>query len=76
MIGKNAALVRELASGLDRTDRLRVALRFTEELDIQEIASPTDLDPSEVELCLASARIKVARVHAAQVVAERARRSA
>ncbi|MGA1077187.1 MAG: sigma factor-like helix-turn-helix DNA-binding protein, partial [Ilumatobacteraceae bacterium] len=75
MIGKNAALVRELASGLDRTDRLMVALRYTEELDIQEIASLTDLDPSEVEFRLDSVRIKVARVHAAQVVAEGARRS-
>ena len=32
MIGKDATLVRELASGLDRNERLVIALRYTEDL--------------------------------------------
>lgn len=76
MIGKTAALVRDLASGLDRTDRLMVALRYTEELEIAEIASLVDLEPSEVEFRLDAVRIKVARAHAVTVLSERTRRTA
>ncbi|MHC4832650.1 MAG: hypothetical protein ACYTFH_01920 [Planctomycetota bacterium] len=76
MLGKDAELVRQLASGLDRTDRLMVALRYTEELEVAEIASLIDLEPSEVEFRLDSVRVKVARAHAARVVSEGARRSA
>jgi len=76
MHGNDATLVRELASDLDRTDRLMVALRYTEELEIAEIASLVDLDPSEVEFRLDTVRIKVARAHAASLADERTRRSA
>jgi len=76
MLGKDAELVRELASGLDRTDRLMVALRYTEELEVAEIASLMDLEPSDVQFRLDSVRVKVARAHAASLVADGARRSA
>lgn len=76
MLGKNAEIVRELASGLDRTDRLMVALRYTEELEVAEIASLTEMEPSEVQFRLDSVFVKVARAHARTVVADGARRSA
>lgn len=60
--GKDAALIRDLASGLDRTERLVVALRFTEELTVAEIASVTRLTAVEVQRTLdaAAARVRTA----------------
>jgi DNA-directed RNA polymerase specialized sigma subunit len=62
MIGKDAALVRELASGLDRVERLVVSLRYTEDLSVAEIAAITRLAASDVQrhLDVAASRVKSA----------------
>ncbi|MFZ9692170.1 MAG: sigma factor-like helix-turn-helix DNA-binding protein [Phycisphaerales bacterium] len=62
MIGKDAALVRELASGLDRVERLVVSLRYTEDLSVAEIAAITRLAASDVQRHLdgAASRVKSA----------------
>lgn len=66
MIGKDAALVRELASGLDRIERLVVSLRYTEDLSVAEIAAITRLAASDVQRHLDAAATRVKSAIAAR----------
>ena len=59
MIGKDATLVRELASVLDRNERLVIALRYTEDLSVAEIAAITRLAASDVQRHLDAAATRV-----------------
>lgn len=59
MIGQDATFVRELASGLDRNERLVVALRYTEDLSVAEIAAITRIAASDVQRHLDAAATRV-----------------
>ncbi len=75
MLGQDAAFVREIASELDREERLIAALRYADDLSVPEIASLLEVEPFEVEVRLDTVRTKVAEAHAARSVGG-ARRSA
>ncbi len=56
-----AEVLRSLADGFTRTERLVLMLRYTEDLTVKEIAAVLELAQTEVEKTLAHVRAHVAK---------------
>ncbi len=60
-VASPAEVLRSLAAGFTRTERLVLMLRYTEELTVKEIAAVLELAQAEVEKILVRVRAHVVK---------------